>query len=82
MPFAVLGSGGLSSEGDIRPLPIEGRRPGGCEEELLRVVTNDVVELGKEDVTGLGSGTDPTEVVDSAGEDDRGVEGPDVLGLR
>lgn len=81
-PFAVLGSGGLSSVGEFRPFPIEGRRPGGWDEDLFRVVTRDVLDPGNEEATDLGKGTDPTEVVDSAGDDERGVYGSDILALR
>lgn len=80
-PFAVLGSGGLSSVGEFRPFPIEGRRPGGWDEDRFRVVTRDVLDPGNE-ATDLGKGTDPIEVVDSAGDDERGVYGSDILALR
>lgn len=77
-PFVGLGSGsgGLSSVvGEDRPVPIEGRRP-GWEELLLLVVIKDVLDPGSD------LGIDPTEVVDSAGEDERGVYGSDILALR
>lgn len=47
-------------------------------------MTREEVELapGNEDTTDLGNGMDPAEVVDSAGEEERGVDGPEVLGLR
>lgn len=81
-PFAVFGSGGgLSSVGvgEIRPFTIEGRRP-GWEKDLFRVGTRDVLEPGDEGATDdFVIGTDPTEVVDSAGDVERGVYGSDIL---
>lgn len=62
---APLGSGG----GDTRPPPREGRRP-GCDEERVLLCGGL-----------LGLGTEPADVVESAGEAER-VLGPDILVVR
>lgn len=74
-PWLPIGSGG----GDKRPPTRDGRRP-GCEDERLRPTLIGAGAPGKD--VAFACGTEPTEVVDSVGEDDRVLGGAEVFVLR
>lgn len=71
-PFAPaeLGRGGRSV-GDNRPPTSDGRRP-GCDDDRVRPIF----------ALDLGTGIDPADAMESAGDEDRGVGGAEVLALR
>lgn len=75
------GKGGLESSGEIRPLIKEGRRPGCEEERLLPVIALRGLTPGSEDDAGLDPGIDPDDVVESAGDEGRGVGGAEDFAI-
>lgn len=76
-PPAVAGNGGRWSGGDIPPPTRDGRRP-GCDVERVRPIPKLVAVLaGRDDTIDLG--TEPTDAVDSVGEDERRLGGAEVF---
>ena len=57
---------------------IDGRRP-GCDEERPRPVGTGGITVGREEAIAFGA--DPAEMVESAGDDERGVVGAECLGV-
>lgn len=82
-PFTLTapGRGGRGSRGEIRPPTRDGRRP-GCEEDRLRPGTVPIVVMPGNEAADLGCGLDPADAIESAGEVERELGGPDVFVLR